>query len=305
MPYLHNRGKYSVESIYYPSWKYLCTIVSFSEACFLIEILQRIKISPFKLKMIFYENDTLPIRNPIYSRYSGQKIDAIIIDDTKSKRRSGGRPSIKGVLGLNLESGKEYLLYLGLSESWSGVLSYLRENYSISDEAYAICDGDEKLQLHLKKDGYKIQQCTNHFVKTSMYYLWKEHYPKRDRTRIKKDISRIISTLKNSVKKHRIDRDFKRLEWRIDQTKEELLAIANELLLATNKDSNVAKFILRTYDKVTLFAELATRDITIPDNNNHIENLMGIVGQKVKKNHQSWVDDNLNRMLKIIWYIIS
>ncbi len=41
---------------------------------------------------------------------------------------------------------------------------------------------------------------------------------------------RIISTLKNSVKKHRDDRDFKRLKWRINKTQEELLAIANELL---------------------------------------------------------------------------
>jgi len=304
VPYLHNRGKYSDDSIYYPSWKYLCTIVSFSEACFLIEILQGIKLSSFKLKTIFYENDTLPIRNPIYSRYSDQKIDAIIIDDTKSKRRSGGRPSIKGVLGINLESREEYVLFLGLFESWSGVLSYLRKNYSIADEIYAICDGDYQLQSHLKKDGYKIQQCTNHFVKTSMYYLWSEQYPKRDRKRIKKEISRIISTLKNSVKKHTEDRDFKRLEWRINKTKDDLLAIANEVL-ATNKDSNAAKFILRTYEKVTLFAELATRDIKIHDNNNHIENLMGIVGQKVKKNRQSWVDNNLNIMLKMIWHIIS
>ncbi len=83
-----------------------------------------------------------------------------------------------------------------------------------------------------------------------------------------------------------------------------MLAIANELL-DIDKNSNAAKFILRTYDEVTLFAELAMRDITIPDNNNHIENLMGIVGQKIKKNRQSWVDDNLNTMLKIIWYIIS
>jgi hypothetical protein len=304
VPYLHNRGKYSDDSIYYPSWKYLCTIVSFSEACFLIEILQGIKLSSFKIKTIFYENNTLPIRNPIYSRYSDQRIDAILIDDTKSKRRSGGRPSIKGVLGINLESGEEYLLFLGLFESWSGVLSYLRGNYSIADEVYAICDGDYQLQSALKKDGYKIQQCTNHFVKTSMYYLWSEQYPKRDRKRIKKDISRIISTLKNSVKKHRDDRDFDRLEWRINKTKEELLAIANELS-ATDKDSNAAKYILRTYEKVTLFAELATRDITIHETNNHIENLMGIVGSKVKKNRQSWVDNNLNIMLKMIWHIIS
>ncbi len=68
-----------------------------------------------------------------------------------------------------------------------------------------------------------------------MYYLWKEHYPKKDRTRIKKDVSRIISTLKNSVKKHSADRDFKRLEWRIDKTKIELLAIANEIS-ATDKN---------------------------------------------------------------------
>jgi hypothetical protein len=74
---------------------------------------------------------------------------------------------------------------------------------------------------------------------------------------------------------------------------------------ANDKNSTAAKFIFRTYEKVTLFAELAMRDIIIPDNNNHIENLMGIVGHKVKKNHQSWVDDNLNVMLKIIWHIIS
>ena len=304
MPYLHNRERNLLDSIYYPSWKYLCTIVSFSEASFLIGILQGIKVSSFKLKKIFYESKVPPIRNPIYSRYNGQTIDAIIIDDTKSKRRSGGRPSIKGVLGLNLKSGEEYLLYLGAVKSWSEVLTYLKENCNLSDEVYAICDGDDNLQRHLEKYGYKIQQCTNHFVKTTMYYLWKEQYPKEERMKIKKEISRIISTLKNSVKKHRIDSDFARLKWRIDKTKEELLPIANELL-SRNKSSNAAKFILRTADKVTLFAELTTRGIQIPDNNNHVENLMGIVGQRVKKNRQSWTDKNLNIMLNTIWYIIS
>lgn len=290
--------------MYHPSWKYLCTIVSFSEAAFLIEILQRFKVSPSKLDKIFYESDVLPIKNSVYSRYHNQKIDAIIIDDTKAKRRSGGRPSIKGVLGLNLEAGEEYLLYLGLARSWSEVLSYLKENYNVSDERYAICDGDDQLQKHLEKYGYKIQQCTNHFVKTSMYYLWKEQYAKKDRMKIKKEISRIVSTLKNSVKKHRIDRDFVRLEWRINKTQEDLLSIANDLR-SKNKESKAAKFILRTKCKVTLFAELATRGMEIPDNNNHVENLMGIVGLKVKKNRQSWVDKKLNIRLNTIWQILS
>jgi hypothetical protein len=304
VPYLHNRVKNQLDSIHYPSWKYLCTIISFSEASFLISILQGIKVSPFKLKKIFYENDSLPVKNPIYSQYNGQKIDVIIIDDTKSKRRSGGRPSIKGALGLNLESGEEYLLYLGAVKRWSEALSHIGDNYSISEEVCAVCDGDDNLQQHLERYEYRIQQCTNHFVKTSMYYLWKEQYPKEDRIRIKKDISRIISTLKNSVKKHRKDSDFTRLKCRIDKTQEELLLIANELL-SKNKDSNAGKFILKTRDKVTLFAELAIKGIQIPDNNNHVENLMGIVGQKVKKNHQSWVDANLNIMLNVIWHIIS
>ena len=304
MPYLHNRFKNTLDSIHYPSWKYLCTIVSFSEASFLIAILQEIKVSPSKLKKIFYENDSLPVKHSIYSQYDGQTIDAIIIDDTKSKRRSGGRPSIKGVLGLNLELEEEYLLYLGTAKSWSETLNHIGNNNRLSDEVYAVCDGDGKLQLNLETDGYRIQQCTNHFVKTSMYYLWMEQYPKEDRMRIKKDISRIISTLKNSVKKHRKDSDFARLKWRIDKTQEELLVIANELL-SKNKDSNAGKFILKTGGKVTLFAELATKGIQIPDNNNHVENLMGIVGQKVKKNRQSWVDVNLNIMLNTIWHIIS
>jgi hypothetical protein len=304
VPYLHNRVKNTLDSIHYPSWKYLCTIVSFSEASFLIDILQEIKVSPSKLKKIFYENDSLPVKHSIYPQYDSQTIDAIIIDDTKSKRRTGGRPSIKGALGLNLESGEEYLLYLGAVKSWAETLTHISNNYILSDEVYAVCDGDDKLQLNLETYGYRIQQCTNHFVKTSMYYLWKEQYPKEDRIRIKKNISRIISTLKNSVKKHRKDSDFTRLKWRIDKTQEELLLIANELL-SKNKDSNAGKFILKTGGKVTLFAELATKGIRIPDNNNHVENLMGIVGQKVKKNRQSWVDANLNIMLNTVWHIIS
>jgi len=282
----------------------VCTIVSFSEASFLIDILQGIKVSPSKLKKIFYESDIPPTRNPIYSQYNGQMIDAIIIDDTKSKRRSGGRPSIKGALGINLETGEEFLLYLCAVKSWSEFLAYIKGNYNSSDEMYAICDGDANLQQHLEDCGYRIQQCTNHFVKTSMYYLWKEQYPKKERMKIKKEISRIISTLKNSVKKHRIDRDFARLEWRIDKTQEELLSIANELL-SRNKDSNSAKFILRTAGIVTLFAELTTRGIHIPDNNNHVETLMGIVGQRIKKNRQSWVNKNLDITVNTIWQIIS
>jgi len=136
-----------------------------------------------------------------------------------------------------------------------------------------------------------------------MYYLWMEQYPKHDRIRIKKDIIRIISTLKNSVKKHKKYSDFSRLKWRMDRTQEELLVIAKELL-SKNIDSHAGKFILNKGIKVTLFAELATRGIQIPDTNNHVENLMGIVGQKVKTNHQSWVDTNLNIMLNTIWHII-
>jgi len=246
----------------------------------------------------------LPTRRPIYAEYSNQVIDAIIIDDTKSKRRSGGRPSIKGVLGLNLETKEEYLLYLGLMKKWSNVLSYLATNYSLADEVYAICDGDDKLQRKLEEHGYLIQQCTNHFIKTSMYYLWKEQYSKEERLKIKNELSRIISTLKNSVLKHRKDLDFTRLEWRIKKTREELLDIAAGLL-ARNNNSNSGKFIQRTATKVTLFAELTLRGKEIPDNNNHIENLMGIIAQRVKKNRQSWIDENLGIMLRTIWQIIS
>lgn len=157
-------------------------------------------MSSFKLKNIFYESYVLPIKNPIYSQYKDQIINAIIIDDTKLKRRSGGRPSIKGVLGFNLETEEEYLLYLGAVKSWSDALSYIKENYRFSREMYTICDGGDNLQRSLEEYGYKIQQCTNHFVKISMYYMWKEQYLKEERMKIKKEISRIISTLKNSVK---------------------------------------------------------------------------------------------------------
>jgi hypothetical protein len=42
-----------------------------------------------------------------------QNIHKQVAINTKSKRRSGGRPSIKGILGINLESGEKYVLFLG------------------------------------------------------------------------------------------------------------------------------------------------------------------------------------------------
>jgi len=51
------------------------------------------------------------------------------------------------------------------------------------------------LQFNLKVYGYRIQQCTNHFVRTSMYYLWKEQYPKDNQIKLKMDISRTILEL--------------------------------------------------------------------------------------------------------------
>ncbi|RZB28907.1 MAG: hypothetical protein AEth_01511 [Candidatus Argoarchaeum ethanivorans] len=213
-------------------------------------------------------------------------------------------PASKERWGSIWKAGKRFFYTWVRSRTGQRPYPHIRDNYNISDEVYAICDGDENLQRHLEGYGYKVQQCTNHFVKTSMYYLWKEQYPKGERMKLKKEISRIISTLKNSVKKHRIDHDFARLEWRIDKTQKELLLIANELL-SRNKDSTTAKFILRTAGKVTLFAELTTRVIQIHDTNNHVEKLMGIVGQRIKKNRQSWVDKNLDIMVNTIWQIIS
>jgi len=62
---------------------------------------------------------------------------------------AGGRPSIQGALGLNLKTGEEFLQYPGAVKSWSEVLSYIKGNYNISDEMYAICEGDANLQQHL------------------------------------------------------------------------------------------------------------------------------------------------------------
>ncbi len=45
-------------------------------------------MSSSKLNKIFYENKTLPIKNPIYSQYNGQTIDAIIIEFKLNKNKT-------------------------------------------------------------------------------------------------------------------------------------------------------------------------------------------------------------------------
>jgi len=92
----------------------------------------------------------------------------------------------------------------------------------------------------------------------------------------------------------------KRLQKRIDNTKDELVKLANKLI--KNGHPNVAKYILKHMGTVTLFAKEAMDEIKIPWTNNIMERFVGEITFRIKKIWAHWSPVGLN---SIIYLIIS
>lgn len=180
-------------------------------------------------------------------------------------------------------SGK--LLHLNVNEDWPKTTA-----------EGLISDNEPGLTNAVKSR--RLQLCILHALKYLLFTLWGERMSKDDRDQVKASAKQTLFTLVNSTKKHLIDKDTTRLKDRIDQTHQELYAMAAQL--EQRGYPKAASFITRNARFMVTFADLALDGIKIPYTNNSMERLMGEVSKRCKGHWRHWSTVGLRNILALV-----
>jgi len=142
------------------------------------------------------------------------------------------------------------------------------------------------------------QLCIIHAIRYLLFTLWREGMSKEERDEAAIAIKQTLFTLVNSTRKHLEDRDYERLQARIDETLRELHATAQRL--RERGYPKAAAFIEKHARFVVTFAELALEGVRIPYTTNRIERLMGEISKRCKHKWMHWSTSGLKNILSII-----
>ena len=104
--------------------------------------------------------------------------------------------------------------------------------------------------------------------------------------------------LRNSVRKHLVDKDFERLNRRISWALLELKKLSRGLVL--DGLDTVARFVKNAANYMVTFARLAMKEVCIPITNNLIERLMGEIAKRIKHKWMHWSTKGLENLLNIL-----
>jgi len=205
-----------------------------------------------------------------------REFDLLTGDDTKAHDRGGKKNEVNVILGKDHETGEKELLGLDVNKSWAQTALQFEGKAKV-----AVSDNEPALRKALLEKSDEYQSCILHDIWDVKFYLWQAKLPKEQRKDISGRVERVLWTLRNSVDKHIVDGDVKRLRWRVDWTLEELKKISSELF-ASGLDS-VGRFICNVANHVVTFARLAIKGVSgVPFSNNLVECLMGEIAKRVK-----------------------
>lgn len=220
-------------------------------------------------------------------------VDLIEGDGTKCHGLGGKKNEVNVILGKNQESGEKSLLGLDVNKDWKETALQFKGKADV-----AVSDNEPSLRNALLEKATDYQACVRHCVGDVRFYLWNAGLPKEMRKEVAKKLIGILEVLRNSVRRHFVDKDFDRLQWRIGWTLSELNRLSRELL--SDGLETVARFIRHAANYLVTFARLAMKKISIPITNNLVERLMGEVAKRIKHKWMHWSTRGLENLLNIL-----
>lgn len=223
---------------------------------------------------------------------AAQKLDLVYADGTKA-HGIGKKNEINVVIGKDLETGGKSLLGLTVNRKWAETAEQVTATAEV-----LVSDADKTMRKALIDKALCYQLCVRHAVKDVSIHLWKAELPRGERKPIHDRLRTILSTLRNSARKHLVDEDFERLRWRIDWALKELRKLSREL--AGEGLTGAARFIRNSANYMVTFARLAMKGLSVPYPNNLIERLMGEVAKRVKNRWMHWSTTGLENLLNIL-----
>jgi transposase-like protein len=220
-------------------------------------------------------------------------VDLIEGDGTKCHGLGGKKNEVNVILGKNQESGEKSLLGLDVNKDWKQTALQFKGKADV-----AVSDNEPSLRNALLEKATDYQACVRHCVGDVRFYLWNAGLPKEMRKEVASKLIGILEMLRNSVRRHFVDKDFDRLQWRIGWALSELNLLSRELL--SDGLETVARFIRNAANYMVTFARLAVKERRIPLTNNLVERLMGEVAKRIKHKWMHWSTRGLENLLNIL-----
>ena len=214
-------------------------------------------------------------------------------DGTKCHGLQGKKNEVNVILGKNQETGEKTLLGLDVNKDWKETAAQFKGKADV-----AVSDNEPSLRNALLEKAANYQACVRHCVGDVRFYLWNAGLPKEQRRKIAVKLTGILETLRNSVNKHLVDKDFERLKWRIEWALFKLEELSQELFL--DGLDVVARFVRNAANYLVTFAKLAMKKMYIPITNNLIERLMGEIAKRIKHKWMHWSTKGLENLLNIL-----
>jgi hypothetical protein len=123
-------------------------------------------------------------------------------DGTKCHGLYGKKNEVNVILGKDQKSGEKCLLGLGVNEEWKKTAEQFKGKADL-----AVSDNEPSLRIALLKKADNYQACVRHCVGDVRFYLWSAGLPKEQRKEIVSKLVAILETLRNSVRKHLVDKE--------------------------------------------------------------------------------------------------
>lgn len=220
-----------------------------------------------------------------------RQLPVVMADGTKTHSVYATNNDVRVAVSCGNDGGQARLLGIAVNRGWGSIPRPSGEHVLVSDGERSIVNnlasGPELTQLDLV-----------HAIKEPLFKLWGEGMSKEQRDVVSKEMSRILFTLVNSVKKHRQDSDTGAIEVRVESTLAELHGLAESLLKRGYR--NASGFISKNAELMVTFAKLAVVGIDIPYTSNTIERLMGAIAARCKHRWMHWSTKGLENILWIL-----
>lgn len=218
----------------------------------------------------------------------------LLADGSPVKSGDKSKHEVKCIMSIGDSFDDKVLLKTAINQSWSQMVSEI----NLKPYDVFVGDGEVGLAETFTSQGLRFHFCHEHAKRDLAFYLWKDGLCKKEYTKYVDEFKKFIIILQNSTKKHKRDKNWSKLAWRIRWFKGQINSLAVQLMCHGLNESSA--FLRRNKDFLTTASELAVSDLEVPFTTNGIEILMKEVGKRTKKKSMYWSENGLKNILKMV-----
>lgn len=218
----------------------------------------------------------------------------VLLADGTKVRGLRMKHEVRTIVSIGDKASDKLLLKYAINKSWRE----MTEDLDLSQYKVFVGDGEPGLSDALCTDKMEFHYCHEHAKRDLAFFLWRNGLNKKEYQQYTTQFEQLLHCLQNSTKKHKEDKDWQRLLWRIQWVKREINTLAASL--SCRKLHEAAGFLMRNKEYFTTAAKMAVIGIDVPWTTNPIERVMQEVGVRTKKKGMYWSEGGLDRILKIV-----